>query len=100
MPTELAVASIIAFGGVVTAVVAGIFGFITARSSRAVSGNTDDIAAISSQALSLVDHYKMMAERAEAQLTTKDKTIASQRETIDRLLERQDILRRAAEKHG
>jgi dTDP-D-glucose 4,6-dehydratase len=98
VPVELAVASIIAFGGVLTAVVAGVFGFITARSSRAVSDNTDEIAAVTAQALKLVDHYKALAERAEARLATKDRTITDQRETIDRLLERQDILRRAAEK--
>ncbi len=97
MPTEFVVALIFAMGGIVTAIIAGTFSIITARSGKALSGNTTEIASISAQALALVDHYKAIAEQAERKLAARDRTIATQRETIGTLVERQDVLRRAAE---
>lgn len=96
MPTELVVALILAGGAVIAAIIAGVFSVITSRSSKALSSNTVEIASISAQAIMLVDRYKAMAERAEGKLAAKDRKIATQRETIDTLLKRQDALRRAA----
>ena len=98
MPTELVVALILAVGGIIAAVIAGSFNVITARSTKALSANTSDIAAVSAQALALVEYYKEMAEDAEKKLTSKSRTIATQSETIDTLVKRQDALRKALAK--
>lgn len=93
MSTDVVVALLAAAGTIITAVIVGAFSVIASRSSKKVASNTDDLASLSEHAVALIEYYKNRAETCEALIATKDATLTTQRETVDRLLERQDALR-------